>query len=1208
MFTHLHLHTEYSLLDGLARIPQVMDRVQAMGQTAVGITDHGVMYGVLEFYKAAKNRGIKPILGMEGYVAPHSRLSRDPKDKSPYHLTLLAQNLAGYRNLIALSSRAHLEGYYYKPRMDRELLEQYREGIIVLSGCPSSEIHRALQQDRWDDAREAVAWFRERFPLFHLEIQEHGDPQFSRINPMLIQLSRETGVPIVCTNDSHYTAPEDAEPHDILLCIGTNSTVNDAKRMKMEGGSYYVKSEAEMRALFPELPEAFDNTWKIAEQCGIDLEFGRLQLPDPDLPPGVTSDEHLANLTFEGLHRRYPLITDEIQDRARYELEVVRQTGFSAYILIVRDFAVTARARGIPFGVRGSAAASIILYCTGITDIDPMANRLVFERFLHVEQHEMPDVDMDFADDRREEMIRYTAEKYGADRVAQIITFGTLGAKAALRDVGRALGMAYSDVDRVTRLVPNALHMTLDRALSESNELKGVYEGESRVRELVDMAKKVEGIARHASTHAAGVVIARDPLIENVPLQRPARGEDEALPMVQFDMNTVAEIGLLKMDFLGLSNLTILGRAVDMINASRGADEPSLDLLEIPDGDELTYAMLSRGETFGVFQLESAPMRRALLELKPNTVSELAALVALYRPGPMQHISTYCRAKHGLEPIHYPHPDLAEILDETYGVIVYQDQVLLIARKFAGYSLGQADIMRKAMGKKIAEKMKGERENFVRGSAAKGYREEDANAIFDLIEPFAGYAFNKAHSVCYGSIAYQTAFLKSNFPIEYMTAVLMLAENHPTGMAERVAQAVSVCLHEMAQFGIQILGPDVNRSETSFSRVPGEPIILFGLATVKNVGYGVAETVLAARAEGGKFASIEDFCRRVSFKNLNKRVLESLVKAGAFDSLVEDRGTLLANIDRILSLAQREQKLRDSNQASMFDLFGQNVPTPMPSLELEPLQTPIPLSEQLNWEKELLGVYVSEHPFRAAAATLHGYTSVMISEVNAELGTRELALAGMVTSVRPLLTKDGRAFCAAEIEDLSGSIEVTIWSDVYEATKDLWEPGAILLLVVKLRPRDDRLNVAVQRATRYTQETEAAVLAACGAESVSETAERKPSNGNGWSGRPKNGERPAVPSKSSVHLPLLVQFDLRETADEVADRRRLRDLVALLQKCPGEDETRLIVHTKTDEVDLALPGINLTESLETRLKGILGDCGSLSVVARAPVRSDLGAA
>jgi DNA polymerase III subunit alpha len=1210
MFTHLHLHTEYSLLDGLSRIPQLMDRVQAMGQKAVGITDHGVMYGVLDFYKQAKSRGIKPILGMEAYVAPGSRLSRDPREKSPYHLTLLVQNLIGYRNLVALSSRAHLEGYYYKPRIDRELLEQYCEGLIVLSGCPSSEIHRALQDGREEDAKKAISWFRERFPHFYLEIQEHGDEQFSRINPMLARLSHETGIPLVCTNDSHYTAPEDAGPHDLLLCIGTNATVNETNRMRLDGGSYYVKSEDEMRALFPELPGAFDTTWTIAEQCELELEFGRLHLPDPELPSGLNSDEHLTNLAREGIQRRFAQVSEAVSRRLDYELDVIRQTGFSSYILIVRDFAVTARGRGIPFGVRGSAAASLVLYSLGVTDIDPLANRLVFERFLNLERHEMPDVDMDFADDRREEMIRYTSEKYGVDRVAQIITFGTLGAKAALRDVGRALGLSYAETDRVVRLVPNALHMTIDRALSESRELKTLYETEEQTRELIDSARKIEGVARHASTHAAGVVIARDPLIENVPLQRPARGEENSIPMTQFDMNTVAGIGLLKMDFLGLSNLTILGRAVDLINATRQEGDPPIDLLTIPDGDPATYAMLSRGETFGVFQLESAGMKRALLELKPGSIAELSALVALYRPGPMQHISTYCRAKHGLESVQYPHPDLSEVLDETYGVIVYQDQVLHIARKFAGYTLGEADVMRKAMGKKIAEVMRGERDRFIQGALANGYSEDDAQAIFNLIEPFAGYAFNKAHATCYGTISYQTAYLKANFPVEYMAAVLMLAENHPVGLAERVGQAVTEC----ARLGVRVLAPNVNLSQTTFRQEPGQRAIRFGLATIKNVGEGVAEGIIAARdADDQPFENLEDFCRRVPFKNLNKRVFESLIRAGALDSLYSDRASLLANCDRLVSLAQREQKLRDSNQASMFDLFGATVPTPMPALELIELPRPVDKTELLAWEKELLGVYVSDHPFQAAAAQLSPHTSALIGEVSADMGARELALAGMVTSVRPLLTKDGRSFCAVEIEDLSGSLEVTVWSDVYETTKDLWEPGTILLLAVRLRPRDDRLNVSVLRATRHTAEIDSDALAEFGADSLAAPVPDSRRGQIARNGASRSGGDTAdrrarpngvveAPRRTTTHFPLLVQIELRETLDETADRRRLNEIVRLLGSAPGEDETRLLLHTESEVIVLQAPSIDLTESLENRIRKTIGTSGDLTTASKPPAR------
>ncbi|MPZ24784.1 MAG: DNA polymerase III subunit alpha, partial [Dehalococcoidia bacterium] len=916
MFTHLHVHTEFSLLDGLSKIPQLLDRAQELGQEAISITDHGAMYGAIQFYKEANKRGIKPIIGQELYVAPGSRFSRDTSEKTPFHLTALARNNSGYKNLMSLSSRAHLEGYYYRPRVDRELLEQYHEGLIILSGCPSSEIHRALQESRWSDAVALASWHREVFgENFYLEVQEHNDPQFSPINAKLVQLGADLQIPLVLTNDSHYTSPEDDPIHDLLLCIGTNATVHDARRFRMEGGTYYLKSEAEMRALMPDLAEASDNTWRVAEGCDLTLEFGRLHLPDPDLPPGVSPDEHLAQVCREGAQRLYGSLTDQVRERLDYELSVIRETGFASYILIVKDFADFARSRGIPMGVRGSAAGSIVLYCSGITDIEPLAYRLVFERFLNLERREMPDIDMDFADDRRDEVIRYVADKYGYDHVAQIITFGTLGAKAAIRDTGRAMAVGYAETDRVARLVPTAVGMTIERAMAENPELNEIYSSDPAVKGLVDSARRLEGVARHASTHAAGVVISSQPLIDHVPLQQPVRSgsgkdvsEDEArsIPMTQYGMWDVAEIGLLKMDFLGLSNLTILARSLDLIKEHRGID---LQLLEIPDRDVKTYEMLARGETFGVFQLESAGMRRAVVELQPSSIGDLAALVALYRPGPMQHISEFCQAKHGQRATVYPHDDLAEILDETYGVIVYQDQVLLIVQKFAGYTLGEADIMRKAMGKKIKDIMVKEKDRFIDGALQQGYGRPAAESVFNLIEPFAGYAFNKAHAVCYGTIAYQTAYLKANYPEEYMTAVLMLA-----GL-ERIASAAAEC----ARIRIPLLPPDINRSAANFTietNNEGTRAIRFGLGVVKNVGSGAAEAIIEARDEKGSFETIEQFCREAPLAAVNKRALESLVKAGALDAL-GSRSTLNANLDRLLAVAQREQKLKDTVQTTM---------------------------------------------------------------------------------------------------------------------------------------------------------------------------------------------------------------------------------------------------------------------------------------------------
>jgi DNA polymerase-3 subunit alpha len=671
-------------------------------------------------------------------------------------------------------------------------------------------MHRLIIEGRIDEARETARWYREVFDgHYYFEVQEHDLPEFHQVQRVLIDLSKEMGIPLVATNDSHYLDREDHDMQDILLCIQTNSTVHEEKRMKMSDPSYYVMSEAEMRAAFRHLPEAIDNTWRIAEQCDLELEFDRLHLPAPDLPPGVTAHEHLDRLSWEGLRRRVPDADDAAEERLRYELEVIEHTGFTNYLHIVREIGSFARGRGIRIGVRGSAAASLVLYCIGVTDFNPLRANLVFERFLNKERPEPPDVDFDLPEDRREEVLRFVAERYGHDRVAQIITFGTMGAKASIRDVGRALGMGYAEVDRVARLIPSALHMTIDRAMRETSELRAVYDQDPQIHQLLDSARRLEGVARNASTHAAGVVIGSEPLVEHLPLARPARGDAQAMPTTQFTMENVAAIGLIKMDLLGLANLTILDRAVEMIRERHGVE---VDLEALPDGDARTFEMLSSGETFGVFQLESAGMRRAVLELKPNRLGDLAALVALYRPGPMQHIGTFCRAKNGLEQVQYQHPDLAEILDDTYGVIVFQDQVLKIAQKFAGYSLGSADIMRKAMGKKIPALMLAERERFTEGALAKGYSQEDADKIFELIEPFAGYAFNSAHSFAYGNIAYQTAWLKANYQHEYLCAVLKQADSHPAGALERIAQAYNECV----RLGIEVLPPDINKSGVNF--------------------------------------------------------------------------------------------------------------------------------------------------------------------------------------------------------------------------------------------------------------------------------------------------------------------------------------------------------------------------------------------------------
>ena len=1056
MFTHLHTHTEYSELDGLSKIPALVARAKSLGQEALAITDHGNLYGAIDFYRECTSAGLRPLLGMEAYVAPGDRRERKGgganEDASASHLVLLAADNAGWRNLIQLSTRAHLEGFYRKPRVDRELLGQYSDGLICLSGCPSSELARALDRGDVEEGHRIAAWYREVFEgRYYLEVQRHEAlQQFEPILERTVQLARDTGLPLAATQDAHYCEPGDHDAHELLLCIGTNATLADEKRFKFDGEDFYLTDEAHMRRTFHDLPEALDETNAIAERCDVSLEFGRMRLPKPDLPEGKSPIEHLSEIAWKGLEQRLAVQPPaEYVERLKYELSVVDETGFAEYFLIVGDFADFANRRGIAKAVRGSAAGSLILYCIGITDIDPMEHGLVFERFLNPERKEMPDIDMDFADNRRDEVIRYVAEKYGRDRVAQIITFGTLGAKAAIRDTGRALGMPLGETDRLARLVPGQLNITIKEALEQSEELRQAKQADSLAADLLRQAERLNGVVRHASTHAAAVVISERPLSEDVPLRRPAGSHDEdAIPMTQWAMDQVASVGLLKMDFLGLSNLTILQAAVEMIEAQTGE---RIDLEALPDGDAATFEMLTKGETFGVFQLESGGMRRAVKDLKPESTADLAALLALYRPGPMDHMGRFFDGKHGREPVQYPHPDLGEVLDETYGVIVYQDQVLQIARKFAGYSLGQADVMRKAMGKKIPEVMRAERGRFTEGALANGYGERDAETIFELIEPFAGYAFNKAHAVCYARIAYQTAYLKANYPEPYMAAVLRAA----AGSTDRVREAAAEC----GRLKIPLLGPDLNKSGESFSLealAGGRTAIRFGLATVKNVGRGPAASLIADRDEAGPYERLGDLCERVDAAAVNRRALESLAMAGALDGLAE-RGAAVAAADRILKQARRAQELKASGQKTMFNMFGEEASQPAPESE-EPDEEAEAAStaERLQWERDLLGAYVSQHPLQAAAAALEPRVTAQLSELP-ELAGSKVTVGGLVNSLRERQTRRGDTFAVVALEDLSGTAELTVWPEQYQRTRSAWEPNQIVVADLTVKQRGEGL-------------------------------------------------------------------------------------------------------------------------------------------------------
>ncbi len=1144
MFTHLHVHTEYSLLDGLCRIPDLVSKAKDLGMNSLAITDHGSMHGVIDFYTTAKSAGIKPLVGCEVYLAQTNRQSRDASDKNPYHLTLLAKNRQGYLNLVQLVTKAHLEGFYYKPRVDKELLTDYHEGLVALSGCAHGELPRLILQGRLEDATAAAGWYREVFEDYYLEIQRHPIPELDQINEGLLSLSHKLNIRVVATTDVHYINKEDASIHELLLCIQTNTSIYDQKRLKMAGDFFYLKSPEEMATLFADLPQALENTQAIADMCELQFRFGELHLPQVELPPGKTADGYLAELCWQGLKQRYPSTTPQIEERLTYELEVIGKTRFADYFLVVWDLISYAREQDILFGIRGSAAASLALYCLGITNIDPLANRLVFERFLNVERRELPDIDLDFQDDRRDEMIAYVTQKYGSDHVAQIITFGTLGARAAIRDVGRALGMPYSEVDRVARLVPVRPNITLDQALAENKELHSICDEDNAVRNLIGTAKRLEGTARHASTHAAGVVISSDPLTEHLPLQRASKDNQQGTTMTQFSMDSVARLGLLKLDFLGLANLTLLAKAREIIAKDLNI---CIDLQHLPPDDPATFALLASGETSGVFQLEGSGMRRYITELKPTTFNDIAAMVALYRPGPMEHIPTFIKAKLGLEPIRYPHPTVQEILEETYGVIVYQDQVLLIVQALAGYSLGQADIFRKAMGKKIPQVMKKERQNFMNGAKQKGISADLAAEIFALIEPFAGYAFNKAHSVSYALIAYQTAYLKANYPVEYMTAFLNTYADH----SERLNSGII----ESRRLGIPVLPPDVNKSETSFAieRQDDKAAIRFSLTAIKNVGHAAVEPIILARQEGGTFKSVEDFCRRAGLRSINKKVVESLIKAGALDCLAP-REVLLPAIDRIISLAQREQQLRESGQASMFDLWGETVATPLPDLNLEGVD--LSLKDRLDWERELLGVYFSEHPLASIAPKLANATTALCGQINGEMVGEKVIVAGMIVATRQLYTRDSRPFVIATLEDLDGSIEVTAWPEVYGQTKELWQEGAILLVEGAVKLRDERVSISCYRVRQY---------------------------------QPGGDETGEIEPTTQPPSPRQIVITINESDEDEEGVTRLHRVREVLGRYSGEDTVQLTIVAGEKTVRLALPNrTNYCPELAQDLNSVLG--------------------
>jgi DNA polymerase-3 subunit alpha len=1041
-FVHLHVHTEFSLLDGLGRINDVADQASKLGFDAMAITDHGALYGAVAFFQAAVAKGIKPIVGVETYVAPRGMRDKEGKaDSQPFHLVLLAQTWEGYQNLCRLITDAHLDGYYYKPRIDREHLARYSKGLIGLSACLGGEIPKALEVDDWQLATRLAGEYRDILgpDHFFLELQDHGIAEQKRLNEKLLRLGPEVGLSHVVTNDLHYVRREQHDAHDVLLCVGTGNNLDTPGRMRFESNEFYVKSAAEMAALFPDNLDAIRRTRTIAEMVDMKLPFGQLRIPSFPVPDGETIETWLRKECQAGLAWRYGTVTPELQARLDYELDVICRMGYAGYFLIVADFTAFARQQHIAITVRGSAPGSIVTYTLGITPVDPIHYQLPFERFLNPDRVTMPDIDVDFEDGRREEVINYVSRKYGADHVAQIITFGTMLARAAIRDVARVVGMSYGDGDRMSKAVPNQLGIKLDEALETSPALKEMYENEPPVHRVIEFAKQLEGVARNASTHAAGVVISREPLTELMPLQRATNSDGV---MTQYEMHGVDALGLLKFDFLGLSNLTILRQAVDLIRDHRGEE---IDLETIPLDDTKTFELLASGETTGVFQLESAGMRRYIRELRPSTVFDLAAMVALYRPGPMDNIPAYIRRKHGTEKVSYLHPLLEPYLNRTYGVFVYQEDIMSASTALAGFTGPEADMLGYAIRKKKSKLMSEMREKFVRQAGERGVTPSVIDAVFAAFQPFERYGFNKAHATCYGLIAYQTAYLKANYTVDYMTSVLTAFRDNE----EKVAAAVAEC----RRLGIDVRPPDIHRSLVEFA--VEDEAIRFGLLAVKNVGEGAIESIIAARQADGDFKSLADFCARVDLRLGNKRVLESLIKVGAM-SRFGHAAQLLEALDDAMAAGQAAQRDRTSGQTALFDLGSapEALDRPLP-------QVPEALSrERLRWEKELLGLYLSEHPLSSISEQIGQFVTAYSGDLKDEsLDGQRVVMGGIVTGLRTVTTRNRETMAVATLEDLQGTLEVVVFPRMYATTGGTFVEGAILLVAGRVDHRGEEASL-----------------------------------------------------------------------------------------------------------------------------------------------------
>lgn len=1030
-FTHLHTHSHYSLLDGLAKIDELVGRAKELGMDSLALTDHGNLYGAIEFYKKAKAAGIKPILGVETYVAPTSRFDKNTDNKY-YHLILLCKNLTGWKNLIQLVTKANLEGFYYKPRVDKELLKQYSDGLMALSACLSGEIPRLLLNKKYEEAKKTAIEYRDIFGAenFFIEIGHHpGVPETLKIRDGLIKLSRETGIELAATQDIHYLKPEDAEYHDILLAIQTGNKLTDNDRLTLKNDDFSMRSPEQMYEIFKDIPEAVLNTAKIADRCNLELVLDKIQLPKFPLPESKNAPDYLKELISEKLPIRYKNITPEINERLEYEFGVIEKMGFADYFLIVQDFINWAKDRGIVVGPgRGSAAGSLVSYVLGITDIDPIKFNLIFERFLNPDRIQMPDIDVDITDERRDEVFGYIREKYGENCVAHIITFGTMAARAAIRDVGRATGLSYGFCDQIAKLIP--FNMDLKAAMENVTELADLYKNNPDAKKLLDGAKHLEGVARHASVHACGIVISQAPLTEYLPLQ--LAPQDENIIVTQFEMHSVENLGLLKIDLLGLKNLTIIEKTIKLVNELHGKQ---IDISNLPEKDNKVFSLLQRGDTTGVFQLESSGMRHYLKELKPTELEDIIAMVALYRPGPIELIPEYIARKHGKSPVIYLHEKLKPVLKNTYGIMIYQEQLMTAARTLANFTLSEADVLRKAVGKKIRTLLLQQKEKLISGSIANGISKETAEKFWDLVEPFDRYGFNRSHAACYATIAYRTAYLKTYYPIEFMTSLL----NSDANDIERITFLIGEC----KKMGIEVLAPDVNKSSAMFT--PEDKNIRFGLTAVKNVGENVVQALIENRQKNGPFENLISLLSRVQHKDLNKKSLESLIRCGALDSLKIERNQALQNIEEILKFNSLIRKRQQSSQIGLFsNAFSRN------SLKLIEA-SPATSSEKLIWERELLGLYISDHPLNSYRQKIEAAKAKPIKEVSS---SGYQTIAGIISKIQKIVTKTGKPMLFTRLEDFNDSIEIIVFPDMLNKNQAIWKENNVILVTGRLSSRD----------------------------------------------------------------------------------------------------------------------------------------------------------